>query len=114
MVLGLATSAWAGSVLRVSHALASVGMVELVICGADGAETIALDRDGNRIDPSYADDCSHCSDCLLTPMDCLPERAGLYIPSNLLPVRNSASVAQGAAQTVTRARARGPPAETES
>ncbi|WP_166131208.1 hypothetical protein [Maritimibacter fusiformis] len=97
-----------------SHALASIGMIELVICGTDGAETIALDRDGNRIDPSDAEDCGHCSDCLLTPMDSLPEMAGHDIPSNLLPVRNSVSVAQGAAQTVARARARGPPAETES
>lgn len=114
MVLSLATSAWAGAVLRVNHALASAGMVELVICGAEGAETVTLDRDGNRIDPAGPGACGHCADCLLSPAINLPDAAGLDIPSTLSPDRIRINVAQGAAQTVARTRARDPPAETES
>lgn len=112
LMLSLAASAWADSVLRVSHALASLGAVELVICGMDGAETITMDRDGNRIDDPGAD-CDHCADCMVPPMVDLPQTGGVAIPCNLLPVRHCVSEAQGAAQTVVRSRARGPPTRTE-
>jgi hypothetical protein len=112
MMLSLAASAWADSVLRVNHALASYGAVELVICGMDGAETIVMDRDGNRIDDPGVN-CDHCADCMVPPMASLPETAGAALPCNLLPVRHDASVALGVAQCVLRSRARGPPARTE-
>ncbi len=52
-----------------------MGAVEMVICGADGPQTVVLDPSGNPVDPAAK--CCECLDCLLITALVDPAKAPL-------------------------------------
>lgn len=66
--LSLLLGAGAGGYKRTAHAMARVGVTQIVICATEGAETVQIDRNGNAISPSSTTQCDHCADCSLVPL----------------------------------------------
>ncbi|SMO67325.1 hypothetical protein SAMN06265173_10953 [Thalassovita litoralis] len=64
LVVSLVLTAGTSGFLRTTHAIASVGLETIVICGSEGAETVMLDRNGTPVSPS-SEQCLHCADCNL-------------------------------------------------
>ncbi|WP_281841877.1 hypothetical protein [Sinisalibacter aestuarii] len=94
-----------------AHALTAAGSRTIVICGTAGeAETITLDRNGDRVENPVAD-CVHCADCTLVSV--------FIDPSNPEPCLRQAglragSVVTGEAPELTRPvehPSRGPPSQ---
>ncbi len=79
LALCLSAGAYADGALRLSHVLAQSGLTQAVICGANGAEAITLDRNGNPTDPAPSE-CRHCADCQLVPLVSLDAAASLSAP----------------------------------
>lgn len=68
LTLSLILGTGVGGYKRMSHAMASAGMTEIVICSSDGASAIQLDRNGNEVDAGSTGICAHCADCSLVPI----------------------------------------------
>lgn len=64
LAMSMSASAYAGSTVRLSHALAQTGTTDIVICGTDGPQSITLNVQGQPVSPRDLG-CDHCADCQL-------------------------------------------------
>ena len=91
----------------------AAGVTEMVICGAEGAETIWLDRDGNLTEAPTP--CCACLDCVTLTAGTLPDPVALPQPLGRFtaaPLILTAGPVPHAHWPATRPR--GPPVDTKT
>ena len=113
LALCLSAGAYADGALRLSHVLAQSGLTQAVICGANGAEAITLDRNGNPTDPAPSE-CRHCADCQLVPLVSLDAAALLSEPRTRFTQLHVVMAQAPALRLLRNWNARGPPTESKA
>ncbi len=108
LVLCVGSAAYAGAGARLTHAASRQGMVDIVICGAQGAQTVTLDASGRPVSPSKMR-CDHCADCQLTAFAPLGAAANVADAFLRAPKVQSDARHLLPAQTLRMAEARAPP-----